>query len=87
MADLTKLLLEQIETGRLEEAALTLNLIGSRAADPDVCNQATLDTLQKAKVLALIHRSHIQRQLRSLQASRLFDTPTDNRAATWQIEA
>jgi hypothetical protein len=87
MGDLAKLLLEQVQSGQLESATLTLELLNSQAGDPAVCNQETLDILQKAKVLAVIQRSHVQRQLRSLQASRLFAEPVDAGTATWRIDA
>ena len=86
MPNLTRLLLDQVEGGRFEEAARTVELINSRCGDPHICTQEMLDALQKAKVLTMIQRSHIQRQLRSLQASRLFDVPADNSAATWRID-
>jgi hypothetical protein len=79
-------LLTQIEAGQLEDANRTLELLKKHAADPAVCNQETLNTLQKAKVLAMIQRSHIQRELRSLQASRLFNMPAEVSAPTWRID-
>jgi FMN phosphatase YigB (HAD superfamily) len=86
LPNLARLLLDQVEGGRLEEAAWTVELINSRCSDPHVCTKETLDALQKAKVLATIQRSHIQRQLRSLQARRLFDAPSEGSATTWRID-
>jgi len=85
LADLTKVLLDQIETGRLEEAYCTVQSLISRSSDPSICNQATLTDLKKARDLALIQRSHLQRRLRMVQASRLFNTPVEADLATWRV--
>jgi hypothetical protein len=85
LADLTKQLMDQIEAGRLEEANRTLQLINSLSRDPSVCNQATLAALKKARTLSIIQRSHLQRRLRLVQASRLFHPPADV-GRTWQID-
>jgi hypothetical protein len=86
LADLTKALLDQIETGRLEEAYSTVQSLISRGSDPSICNQATLIALKKARTLALIQRSHLQRRLRMMQASRLFNAPVESDLATWRVD-
>ena len=86
MADLVKQLLEQIEAGRSEEAMRTVALLNSLGSDPTICNQQTLDALQRARTLAIVQRSHLQRRLRSLQASRLFHSHIEAIRTTWYID-
>jgi hypothetical protein len=86
LADLTEQLLEQIATGRLDEANRTVQSLISQSSNPSICNRATLTALREARTLALVERSHLQRRLRMVQASRLFQTPIDAGPATWQID-
>jgi hypothetical protein len=86
LADLLKQLLDQIEAGRSEDALYTIELMNFRSSDPAIRNQQTLDALQKARTLALIQRSHLQRRLRSLEARRFFHSHAEPISATWQID-
>jgi hypothetical protein len=86
MDDLVRQLLNEIENGRIEEATRTSQRLGSRCSDPAVCNRETLTALKKASTLAIIQRSHIQRRLRSLAASRLYRPPIAMARNTWQID-
>jgi hypothetical protein len=80
-------LLKEIETGRLEDAVRTSNLLSPLLRDPSVCTRATLDALERARNLALIERSHLQFRLRSLAASRLYRSQVEGASATWTIDA
>jgi hypothetical protein len=86
MSELLKRLLEQIESGRLEEATLTSQLLNSFCRDPSFCNAEALSAFQKARTLAIIQRSHLQCRLRSVAASRLYRSPLDTDRNTWQID-
>jgi hypothetical protein len=86
LVDLNKQLLEQIEKGLLEDANRTVELLIAQSSHPSVCNRETLNALRKARTLALIQRSHLQRQLRMAHASRLFHTPVEAGAPTVQID-
>jgi hypothetical protein len=86
LGKLTDRIIQEIRSGRLEEANRSVQLLGSLASNPSVCSQETLDALQEARTLALIHRSHIQRRLRSLASSRLYRAPLDPDRKTWQID-
>jgi hypothetical protein len=86
LADLIRQLLDQIETGRLEEANRTSRLIHSLGRDPSICNRESLAGLKKAWTLAIVQRSHIQRRLRSLAASRLYRPAVDTDRRTFQLE-
>jgi hypothetical protein len=86
LVDLTEQLLDQIGKGLLEEANRTVQTLISTGGDPSVCNQTTLAALKKARTLALIQRSHLQRRLRMVHASRLFHPSADPATMTWQID-
>jgi hypothetical protein len=86
LVDLREQLLDQIGKGLLEEANRTVQSLISNCSDPELCNQTTLAALKKARILALIQRSHLQRRLRMVQASRLFHTSAESHTATWQID-
>jgi hypothetical protein len=86
LVDLREQLLDQIGKGLLEEANQTVQSLISKSSDPSLCNQTTLATLKKARTLALIQRSHLQRRLRMVQASRLFHTSMEPSITTWQID-
>jgi hypothetical protein len=86
LADLVNQLLGQIEAGQSEDALRTVELLNFQVSDPAICNQQTLDALLKARTLALIQRSHLQRRLRSLEARRLFHPQVEPISATWQID-
>ena len=86
MVDLCTQLLNEIAAGDVEQADRTLQQVNALAADPSICNQQTLDALKKARTLAMIQRSHIQRRLRTVRASHLFYAPQDAGLNTWQID-
>jgi hypothetical protein len=86
LVDLREQLLDQIGKGLLEEANCTVQSLISKCSDPALCNQTTLAALKKARTLALIQRSHLQRRLRMVQASRLFHTSAESGTTTWQID-
>ena len=86
MASLTGDILAAIEAGHLEKATRLVQTLGSLIRDPAICTQETLAALQRARNLAIVQRSHIQRRLSSLAASRLYGVSPQTDRITWQIE-
>ncbi len=86
MPDLLRQLLEQIQTGRLDDANATMREFGSVNTDPAFLNRETLTVLKQAWTLAVIQRSHIRQRLRVASARRLYD-PGGEVRRTWQIDA
>jgi hypothetical protein len=87
LANLLAKLLREIEAGCVEEANRTIQMLVPKFRDPANCNRDTLAALEKARTLALIQRSQIQRRLRTVAASRLYAAPSDLIFNTWRIDA
>jgi hypothetical protein len=87
MDNLADRIVHEIELGRMEEALEIVQALNSIGGNPSVCNRRTLDALQKARTLALVQRSHVQRKLRSLQASRLYTPRPETERRTFEIDA
>jgi hypothetical protein len=86
LADPLAKLLNEIEAGRVEDANRTIQLLDSWFRDPAHCTPETLAALERARTLALIQRSQIQRRLRTVAASRLYAIPTGLHFNTWRLE-